>query len=1164
MTKINKIVIGGFKSFANKTEFLFGDKFNCILGPNGSGKSNVLDAICFVLGRMGTKSLRAEKSANLIFNGGKQKKAADKGEVHIYFDNASKVFPVETSEVKISRFIRKNGQSVYKINDKTHTRNEIIDLLSAARINPDGYNIILQNDIMRFVEMSPIERRQIVEEISGISVYEERKHKALLELEKVEKKFNDMEIVLNERKTHLKELKKDRDQALKFKELKEGIESSKATYVHLQMEKKDDGKKKLEKDVSELQEKLSTAEKRVEEYKQLVQQKKNEIEQITHDIERKGEVEQIKLSKEIENLRVALEKQKARVGMIKDALGKIKQRKQALDKDVKEIDANITQLGEKKNELEQRKSEHEKELADVDKKIEIFKKRNKLDALGDVERDIETVEKTIEKKQEEIQKVRLQQQELLREKDRLDYQVQTLDDNLKKVAEIEKANKKQVDELKKKKERFTQATHELNRCLDADSKTAVQLAEVRKNMLALQEEKAKLEARQTSAQERVAGDLAIKKILELKRKRSGIHGTVSELGRVGKKYSLALEIAAGQKLMSVVVDDDRVAAECITYLKEGKFGVATFVPLNKIKAPEARPEAKALLKEKGVHGFAVNLVEFDERFSKAFGHVFGDTLVVDDLDVARRIGIGKARMVTLEGDLADYSGVMRGGHYHQKRVGAFVETDVIGALGRVEGELAHLGGTVERVSKEKSANEQRILVLRQEKIALEGDVALLEKSLHLGSQDLDATKQQKGSLVEQLQDVEKKLNGLQEQIGVINRELADTKSRKEQLKLRVGQLRNPHLLAELSAFEEARQKLREAALEVKNETDNIDLQIKNMMLPEKERIGQLVKVGDKEDSQFAQELADLNAKISQGDSELKQKEKAFREFFSAYKDLFHQRDGLNAEANELENKIDSVREQSRKVEIEMNNLGLKLAAVKSELAGLQTQFEQFKDAKILRGKNEEELKEEIGKFERMLAGMSAVNMKALEIYEQVEVEYHKLVEKKEVLIKEKKDVLVLMDEIELKKKEQFMKTFGELNTNFQQKFGLLSKKGNAYLQLENPEKPFDAGLFVRVRLIGQRYLDIKGLSGGEKTLTALAFIFSIQEYQPHSFYILDEVDAALDKHNSEKLAQLVRQYCAKAQYLIISHNDSVIAEADTLYGVSMNEFGVSKVASLKV
>jgi len=221
LTRVTKLVMQGFKSFAKKTEIVFGDDFNCILGPNGSGKSNVLDALCFVLGKKSAKSLRAEKSANLIYNGGKTKQAAKQAEVSIYFENHDEEFPVEEKEVKLTRIVKSTGVSTYKINNKTMNRIQVVELLSNARINPDGYNIVLQGDIVRIVEMSPLERRRIIEEIAGINIYEDKKQKALNELNKVEEKLKESDIILAERQAYLRELKKERNQAMKFKELDE-------------------------------------------------------------------------------------------------------------------------------------------------------------------------------------------------------------------------------------------------------------------------------------------------------------------------------------------------------------------------------------------------------------------------------------------------------------------------------------------------------------------------------------------------------------------------------------------------------------------------------------------------------------------------------------------------------------------------------------------------------------------------------------------------------------------------------------------------------------------------------------------------------------------------------------------------------------------------------
>src|SRR3990167_10578450 len=308
MTKINSISIHGFKSFAHKTEIPFEDKFNCILGPNGSGKSNIGDAICFVLGRLSAKAMRAEKAANLIFNGGKDKRPAAAGTVEIAFSNEHKTFPLDAKEIVIERTITKTGNSIYRVNGKKKTRTEVVDLLSLAKVNPEGYNIILQGDITRFVDMSPLERRKIIEEISDVSVYEDKKHKSILELNKVEEKLNNAEIILKERSTYLKELKKDRDQALKFKELKDRIDSYKATNLHLQIEEKEKLRGKADEEANQYKSKVEGAEKKVLEFNHQIKEKKNQIGEINKEIEQKGEKDQLKIHREIEDLKVNLDR----------------------------------------------------------------------------------------------------------------------------------------------------------------------------------------------------------------------------------------------------------------------------------------------------------------------------------------------------------------------------------------------------------------------------------------------------------------------------------------------------------------------------------------------------------------------------------------------------------------------------------------------------------------------------------------------------------------------------------------------------------------------------------------------------------------------------------------------------------------------------------------
>jgi chromosome segregation protein len=1175
VTRVTRMEMRGFKSFANKTEMIFGEGFNCVLGPNGSGKSNVLDALCFVLGKSSVKEMRAEKAANLIYNGGKHKNPAKEAEVSIFFDNSTKVFPMPESEIKISRIIRSmekenedkeletGTHGIYKINGKTKTRQQVLDLLSSAKIYPDGYNIILQGDIVRFVEMPTIERRMIIEEISGISIYEEKKNKAMNELKKVEEKLNDAEIIMTERKTYLQELKKDRDHALKFKELDNKLKSNKATIVFNKLERKNKENERYIADIESSKKGIDALETEATEVRKKIEIQKQEVEEINREIEKRGEKEQLKIHKEVEQLKVNLAINKQRMTDIDAEFQKINDRKTQLEKTINELKSKIKSIESDVEDTKKRINQKQNTIQDIEKKVAAFKKKNQIENLEDIDKSLESIDKQADIIQEELQKHREEQQNLLREKDRMELLIGNLDAQMNKVLELSKENKKQIDELKAKQTEFKNTTLELNKFLSEDANLSSQLLSTRQKLEQKQEELAKVNAKNISIREVIGMGVAVQKILEQKNAIKGIHGLVSELGHVKTEYALALEVAAGPRIKSVVVDDDRVAAECISYLKDKKLGIATFLPLNKLNPPMIKPEVKSL-KGQGIIGMAIDLVEFDPHYAKVFSHVFENTLVVRDIEVARRLGIGKYRMVTLDGDLTETSGAMHGG-FRAKREGVgFKEKELTESIEKLDIEVGDLTKLVSALTHRREELDEKISRLRIFKAQLEGDVIKLEKSLHLDSKDLDASKQQKSTLLNEMKGIDKHLEELSITISSKTKNLAELKIEKQKKRDRINELRNPALLAELNAFEEKKRELKDEVTTLEGEIKNKESEIVNILRPEMENITRILKDQEKEKSGFDKERSTIQINVQGWDKELKEKEEAEKKFYNQFKELFNKRTKIGDIITKLEGQLNNKIVDARTLEQKMNLISLENAKIKAELAGLNEEFNQYKNVEIYKNKPLEQIEKEIGQFERMVEQIGAVNMKALEIYETVEKEYGELVKKKETLGKEREDILGMILEIDGKKKELFMNTFNVITGTFEKIFSALSTKGIAMLKLEDENDPFNGGLNIRVKITGKKFLDIRGLSGGEKTLTALAFIFAIQEHEPAPFYVLDEVDAALDKRNSEKLAQLISNYCSKSQYILISHNDYVINQGENLYGVSMNEHGISKVTTLRL
>ena len=1106
MTTIQKLKLHGFKSFPKSIESVFPSGYSTIIGANGAGKSNLVDAFCFVFGKGSAKGLRAEKSANLIYNGGKKGKPMKEAEVSIWFDNKGKEFSIPEKEVKISRIVKENGSSIYKINDKTRNRQEVLDLLSSARIDPDGHNIILQGDIVRFMELKQDQRREVMEEISGISVYEDKKQKALNDLEKVEGKLREADIIFTERKAHLRELKNERDQALRYREIETDIKSGKATYIHFQIKNKLDSKDDVEKRIKEQESIVSKIQSGIDSLKAAINEKKQEIKSINEEIEKRGEKEQLKIHKEVEELKTGLLRKESRIEVCSNEIKRILSRKEQLKKDHAELEEKTKDLKKTIEQYEKNKKSLDAEEQKLLKETREFREKHNIKDLDEVRNKLDSLNQ--------------EKNDLLRQKDKIEF-------------ELSKFSESGFKDVNKLREEFKSITNDLNSCLKDDDKCIIELSRLRKKLVESNEGLAKLNVENINYKQTTLDSLSIKRVLQSGVK--GIHNIVSELGRVDKKYSLALEVAAGPRLKSIVVDDDSIAQKCIDFLKEKKLGVCTFLPLNKINSRTPSDISNI----KGVHGLAVSIIKYDNAYKNIFNYVFSDTLVVDDIETARRIGIGKTRMVTLEGDLMESSGAMVGGH-RQRSAYSFKEINFDSKIEKLELEINELKKKVDDYENLKVSNDNRIYDLKKKKADLEAQLIKFGK-LFDGSVN-------KSDLDSKIKGINPRLSAIEKEIFSLTRELESSKETN---------------VKGLESLEQKRNDIKEKIIHIESDTKNFSMQISSILIPEREKILSILKNNDKEVEEFNNELKSLANEVKAMGVDLKGKEKIERSFYDEFKSLFGKKNKIQEFIQNKENDLIREEEKIRNVQQKVNSISLERAKITAEIEGLEKEFEPFKNEKIRRNIGLDDIKYEIQRLEKEFQKFGNVNLRALEIYEDLEKEFEKLTEKYDKLKVEKEDVLVMMNEIDSRKKDLFMKTFNVINKKFIDIFSTLSDKGQAYMELEDTENPFEQGIDIRVKLPGNRFMDIKSLSGGEKTLTTLAFIFAIQEFQPASFYLLDEVDAALDKHNSLKLSKLIKQYSNKAQYIVISHNDYVITEADQIYGISMQQ-GISKVVSLKV
>jgi len=1139
MVHIRNLKLKGFKSFNASTHIDFRPGLNCIVGANGSGKSNILDSFKFVLGQLSSKALRADNYGDLIF----KRKGSSVGKdavVHFELDNKTGAMPSGTSVVQIARKIRTDGSTQFKLNGRNATRLQVIDLLAHAKVNPDGHNIIMQGDVSRFVEMKPHERRQLVEEIAGIQHYEERKLKALSELGKVDEKLKEASIVLREKETYLDELFEEKKEAERFRSFSNEISSAKATRVRLDMDKLNHNKNLSEKSLKEIENKTGSAHSEIDSNSTRIKTLNKKIDIIEIDIEKRGGEGQLNLQRTIENLRVQIENNKNIVENSNRELNKISQRKNQLSSDSKDLARQIKAAIASKSGLEKSKSE-------LASKVKSLKK-----SIGSDAASLKSLQAELEKFEENVEKLTTQRGGVANKTSKLDSQREILffkiKDAERKLEEL-KLKQAQIAAVAKDKSRYRALISDVNKLASQDEKLGEELKKLQRDRGFLGDKIAGLKVNSRAVQELIKRDRAINTLTKAKIK--GLIGTVAQLGESPSQFGNALKAAAGARLKNIVVSDENTAIRCLNMLKESRSGAATFLPLNKIRGPPS----KHVTKRQGVYGLASELIKHDKKYAEVFRYIFGNTVIVEDAGVAKSLGIGKYKMVTLDGDLFQISGAITGG-YIKKDVGlGFQESEIQSKLDFEVKVRKRLESQIDSIERNRAKLDDKTLALRREKAELEGKI---KAAGSLGEVSPEQYISEKASYMDELKLIEKRKTEGEKANSELAKAISSAKSKKDRLNSRIKAIQFGEKNEEIKRLEDQEH-------QITSELATASAQLENGLLPEQKNIARVLKELSKEEVEFVKQ-AELKAKevVSLG-KDLKKREVEEQSFFGELKGLFKKKAKIKDELDALNQSISERRGGIDSLEQEKNDLIVSKAKIESKLSGFQEELSQLGNPKNLPYlKSINAARNKIKELESKLEDMGNVNMKALEVYEGLRTEYDKLAWKVGKLDSEKDEIHKVIAEIETKKKGTFMETFDKMASNFSRLYAKMASKDNAAaLLLENKNDPLAGGLQVRIKQDG-KILNVSSLSGGEKVIVALALIFAIQEFNPAPFYLLDEVDAALDNVNSEKIAKLLKEYSSKAQIVMISHNDSIISAADYLYGVSMNKSGESKLVSLEL
>jgi len=845
MTRLNKLVLRGFKSFKKETVLPFrGNGLTGIVGENGSGKSNIVDALTFVMGQRSSK-LRAERLSQLIYNGGERGKGADFAKVQLYMDNEDGLFDRYIGEhlgnghrpdvISIGRKVTRNSAS-YKFMDKNCSRSLIEEILSEVNMETDKHQVVNQGKVTEIVNLGPQARREIVDELAGISRYEKQKEEAIEDLREVKEKLTTNRVVLGERRGQLRRLEKEREAALKYKEKEETLDLVKDSIIHRKREN-------IEEQLSNYQEKYEA-----------VSEKLKEVKSDLSSLDRKAEKKERKLKKLKED------------------------RDQGDDEELRD------------------------EVEDL--KMKLVKGREELRSK---EKELDNLEETIR----ELKEIRSKSNS---------------------SSGLGKGKPKSVRSL-------------------------------------------------------------------LERDRGGIYGTVGDLMESEDRHRVAIEVAAGGHLNDLVVDSRSTAIESVEYLKDKNLGRARFLPLMRLSGGRKSSASKKALSLNGVIDYAIELVDFDSKYRRAFEYVFRDTLVAKDLESVE--SAENVRVVTLDGDVLSRGGAITGGGNKGKRK---------------SGSRNSSGGLGEKIKSKKERAQK-----------LKGEISNLREKL-------DRLREEFESKEEEMENRSQVDRELKEEIEELESELTKLKSRQ--------------------------------------------------------------------------------------------------------KDKYRRRERTKDKKNDYEKEIDGLKR-------DLDMLG--------EPSSPKGDYIDKPVKELVRRKRS---------LQRELDRLQPVNMKAIEEYAKQKESVEELEEKRSLLQEEKREVERLIGKIEERKKKQFQETLNELSDNFKRIFRNLFDGGEAQLKLER-QGDLSSGLLIKAHPPGKELEVLDSLSGGEKSLTAIAFIFALQELQPSPFYIMDEIDAALDQRRSHKLGELLEDYAQEAQIIIISHNEETARYADRVFGVSMKE-GQSEVLSLQL
>ena len=1178
---LKRLELQGFKSFADKTVLEFMPGITSVIGPNGSGKSNISDAIRWVLGEQSMKSLRGAKSLDIIFAGTQNRKSLGFAESSLVFDNTDGGLPIEYTEVTVTRKIYRSGETGYFINKVPCRLKDVLELFMDTGIGKDGYSIIGQGKIDEILSNKSEDRRHIFEEAAGIVKYRVRKAESEKKLEHTKLNLLRINDILSEIETNIEPLKVQSEKAKKYLNLREELKSIEIGLFIYNIEKYKENLEEIIKDEEVFTNQCKDEEEKFERIKNLKEELKQEIDQITNQIEEMSNLG-FESQKEIEMLNSDINVANTKINANQENKERYEKEIEEQGKRVQELQDEIKQKQEKRNNLKQNKEKFEKELKEKEEELEKITK-----TLSDKELEIEgykaKVEQNTDKKYELQSEINTQDINYRNDEKR---QRQVKNEISSHISELDSARldkdeiSKQFYEIDSKRNKIVKLLEEASsKKQETDKKIKSYDSSINTYMSEMRIKESKLKFLIETEKEKEGYIKSVKSLLKdcesIKELGKGMHGVLANIIEVPEEYQTAIEMCLGASLQNIVTDTEDDAKRLVEHLRKNNLGRASFLPITSVRGKKLD---KVKGNEKGYIGIASDLIEFNKKYEQIILNLLGRTVIVDNMDTAIKVAKQNGysfRIITVEGDVINPSGAITGGSVAKKTV------NILGRgreIEKLEKDIQDLKSKVQKLQKEKEDYENGVEDILEE-------TSSLEKEL----QEIDITyateKQKVIAIDENISKIENRLNKLKEEDAKLENQKQDAILNKNNLQKEIEKLTEDtekfskiisefadlnkdnqkyvddlnfditNLKISVSSFDESESSIEEIQerinLEIANNNKSIEnkkMQIEqivgeNFNLEQTieeikmkiEKIKEDVKNSGSKIEELKQERTSKNEKLSKQEEEITSK-------FAVIEDLKAQIVKIDVKKTKLEEDINSIiNKMWEEYELTPNNAG------------------EYK-----RPDNVTLTQKKVNNLRADIRDLGSVNVDSIEEYKTMKERYDFMCEQRVDLEETMSKLRKIISEMTATMKEQFRTQFKIINKNFGEVFKELFGGGNATLKLEDEENILECGIDITVQPPGKKLQNMMLLSGGEKAFTAIALLFAILKINPAPFCVLDEIEAALDDVNVFRFAEYLKKFSSNTQFLVITHRKGTMEAADTVYGVTMEESGISKLLSMKL